>query len=201
MATRKTAAKGGKRGAAAKQRKAAPAKKTARASRKSTPNKPAGESYVPYSVEAAAAVCALIAAGNSVRAIHAMEGMPSKAAIFQWLAKHEEFRVAYMAATKERAHARFESADEVIHKLETGEIDSRSARVMIDAIKWQCAIEDASRYGTLSRHEVTGKNGGPLQSQNLPPKEMTPEERIAEIRSIAQQHPELFAVLAGGAAQ
>jgi hypothetical protein len=194
MATRKTAAN--KRGKAAK----AAAAKPARQSRKSTPDQPAAEAYVPYSPEVCAAVCALIAEGHSVRAISAMPGMPSKAAIFQWLTKHEEFRAAYMAATRERAHARYESMDDVLHELRGGLIDARAARVMVDTLKWQCAIEAPERYGQVSRHEVTGKNGGPVQSQQLPPADMTPEQRLAEMRALVQQHPELLAVLASGAA-
>ncbi|NID14974.1 hypothetical protein [Luteibacter yeojuensis] len=207
MAPRKTASKkapAAKRGKATKATskkaaKDAPAT-TTRASRKSTPDAPAGDSYVMYSPEIGAAVCALISEGASVRAIAAQTGMPSKAAIFQWLAKHEDFRVAYMAATHERAHARYESMDEVIYDLRHGRIDARSARVMVDTLKWQCAIESPERYGQVSRHELTGKNGGPIKSQQLPAADMTPEERQAEIRNLAAQHPELFATVASGPA-
>ncbi|KAF1008986.1 MAG: hypothetical protein GAK28_00618 [Luteibacter sp.] len=202
MAPRKTAAKKSGKAPKATTKKTAktPPKTTTRAPRKSTADVPAGESYVTYTPEISAAVCALISEGASVRAIAAMQGMPSKAAIFQWLAKHEDFRVAYMAATHERAHARYESMDEVMDDLRRGKIDSRAARVMVDALKWQCAIEAPERYGQVSRHELTGRNGGPIKSQQLPAADMTPEERQAEIRNLAAQHPELFATVASGPA-
>lgn len=152
--------------------------------------------YVEYSQELADAICGNVIEGMSVRAICALPGMPSKSGFFKWLGEREDFRLKYEAATRERAQSRYESIDEVIADVKARKIDPRSARVVIDAIKWQCAIERPERYGQVSRHELTGKNGGPLQTQSIPPADMSPEQRQAEIRSLVQKHPELFAQLA-----
>jgi hypothetical protein len=148
--------------------------------------------YVPYSDDVADAVCARIAEGDSVRKIASIHGMPSKSAIFKWLAEHEDFRLKYEAATEERAQSRYESIDEIIDDLRAQRIDHRQARVMVDTVKWQCAIERPDRYGQVNRHEHTGKGGGPMQHQNLPPAQMTPEQRLEEIRQLLTSNPDLL---------
>lgn len=190
-AKRTTATKGGKKPDAKAKDKAPATKRTscAAADRKR-------EAYVEYTEELADAICGHVIEGMSVRAICALPGMPSKSGFFKWLGEREDFRLKYEAATRERAQSRYESIDEVIADVKAKKIDPRSARVVIDAIKWQCAIERPDRYGPVSRHELTGKNGGPLQTQSMPPAQMSPEQRLEEIRSLAKQHPELFAQLA-----
>lgn len=190
-AKRTSAAKGGKK-PGGKTKAGTPASKrtsSAAADRKR-------EAYVEYTEELADAICGHVVEGMSVRAICALPGMPSKSGFFKWLGERDDFRLKYEAATRERAQSRYESIDEVIAAVKAKKIDPRSARVVIDAIKWQCAIERPDRYGPVSRHELTGKNGGPLQTQSMPAADMTPEQRLEEMRSLVKQHPELFAQLA-----
>lgn len=53
----------------------------------------------------------------------------------------------YMRARENRADARFEKVDDIMQELREGKIDPQSARVMLDAIKWQTGKENAKRYG------------------------------------------------------
>lgn len=40
--------------------------------------------------------------------------------------------------------------------------------------------------------QVTGKDGGPIQTQQLVPAQMTPEQRREEIQRLLQQNPDLL---------
>lgn len=189
MAVRKTAPR---KSVAKKQpAKAAPKKANAKGA---TPGNT--DPYVAYSDALADQVCAYVAEGNSIRAIAATKGMPSKSAIFKWLAEHEAFRSKYELATAERAQARYESIDDILADLRSGRIDHRQARVMIDAVKWQCTIERPDRYNPANRHEHTGRNGGPIATQ---PAEMTPEQRREEIRKLLGENPQFIHQLGAAA--
>ena len=53
----------------------------------------------------------------------------------------------YTRARQARADSRFEEVDDVKRKLVAGDIDHNQARVLIDAIKWQCGKEKPLVYG------------------------------------------------------
>ncbi|WP_125359730.1 hypothetical protein [Stenotrophomonas sp. 278] len=128
-----------------KQTKASPGKKAA---------KPTGRPS-SYTQDLAERVCALIAQGDSVATIGAMDGLPDARTIFRWLASNAggteddpaSFRQQYMRARASRADARFERLDEIMEEVRTGKLDPSAARVMMDAIKWQSGKENAKRYG------------------------------------------------------
>ena len=165
--------------------KAAPKKVDAKGARLG-----ATDPYVRYSPALADRVCACIAEGLSIRAIAAIKGMPSRSAVFKWLAEHKDFRAKYELATAERAQARYESIDDILADLQAGRIDHRNARVMIDTVKWQCTIERPYRYNPANRHEHTGRDGGPIATQAA---DMTPEQRREEIRKLLGEHPQFMA--------
>lgn len=51
-----------------------------------------------YLPEVAADICSLLADGESLRKVCERQGMPSKTAVFRWLAEHSEFRDQYAKA-------------------------------------------------------------------------------------------------------
>jgi len=113
--------------------------------------------------------------------------MPSWRTVLRWLSTQdaedpsakpdevrpfEAFRQQYARAREARADARFESIDHVLYRLAKKEIDPQSARVMIDAIKWQAGKENAKRYGESVT--VKGDKDNPLQMRTA--RELTDEE-------------------------
>ena len=64
-----------------------------------------------YNDQIADVICERIADGESLRAICACEGMPSKATVFRWLGKHKEFHDQYARARDEQAES---FADELV---------------------------------------------------------------------------------------
>jgi hypothetical protein len=70
-----------------------------------------------YSAEVASAICERIAAGESVRSIARSPGMPSRATIYRWVVKNEDFRAAYALAMRCRID---DMADECLEIADDG---------------------------------------------------------------------------------
>jgi hypothetical protein len=64
-----------------------------------------------YSFQVAISICARLAEGKSLRAICSEAGMPGRATVFRWIARHKEFRDEYTLACELRAE---DLADEMM---------------------------------------------------------------------------------------
>lgn len=118
--------------------------------------------------EIADEICDLVAQCVPVASICAMEGMPSKGTLYRWKRENQEFRDKYARAREERADARQDEMDEIVHKMLAGDIKPDAARVAIDAIKWQMGKEKPKIYGEKiqidARHEhVNGLSDAELE--------------------------------------
>lgn len=98
-------------------------------------------------------ICKGISLGKSVKRA-AEEIGATEPSFFRWLTQSKELAEEYMRVRLYRADARYESIDAIIDELKTGQIDSNTARVIIDTIKWQCGKEKGGVYGdsTQIRH-------------------------------------------------
>jgi hypothetical protein len=54
--------------------------------------------YAAYSAQVARTICDRLVEGESLRAICSDAGMPGRATVFRWLARHKEFRDRYISA-------------------------------------------------------------------------------------------------------
>lgn len=119
--------------------------------------------------EALPSIIEAIASGSSVRRACATRGT-SDVQFFRRMSGSgdaaAQLRSDYTRARSHRADARFESIDSVGDEMRAGEIDAQQARVLIDAIKWQCAHEMPARYGDRVSQEISGPGGGPVQSRH-----------------------------------
>jgi len=106
----------------------------------------------PMAIEQALEVCELIAEGDSVANACKSLGLLARAFYKTLATGDEELGQNYVRARKSRADTRAERIDEIMEcmtlvKNDPRYIDPNTARVMIDAIKWQAAKENHSRYG------------------------------------------------------
>lgn len=115
-----------------------------------------------YTQETAAAICARIASGESLRTICETESMPASSTVFLWLSKHAEFSEQYARAREAQTEALAEDileiADDarndwmerkhgdVVSWVENGEAMQRS-RLRVDARKWLMAKMAPKKYG------------------------------------------------------
>lgn len=91
-------------------------------------------------------ICENIAMGDSVLQACEKAGISDKA-FYKRLIRDDKAVELYMRARATRAHARHESVDAIKEELRLGLIDPNTARVLLDAVKWQSGKENAKVYG------------------------------------------------------
>lgn len=137
-------------------------------------------------------ICEEIANGRSLRSICADPSMPSKAAVFRWLAAHETFRDQYARAREAQADA---LADEILdiaddgkgdtyvdedgHERTDHEVIARS-RLRVDARKWVAAKLKPRVYGDRIATELSGVEGRPIEHRVIERVIVDPQEPAAE---------------------
>jgi hypothetical protein len=125
-----------------------------------------------YTPAVAEAVCVFIVDGKSLRQIGEEPGMPAKATIVNWLAKHEDFRVQYARARELQADALIDEiltiADtpligERVKKLPNGTKETTTGdmiehrRLQVEARKWLIAKLAPKKYGDKLDVEHSGE--------------------------------------------
>ena len=115
-------------------------------------------------------VCERIAAGESLRAICAGQGLPSAATIRRWLLQSEAFRARYARAREDRADA---LADEIIEIADRAE-GPTAARLQVEARKWAAAKLAPRKYG-----EKPTPDPPPAEPEDIP--DHTAAARLAAI--------------------
>lgn len=136
-------------------------------------------------------ICRRLIEGESLRAICADEGMPSKSTICLWLAEDEGFRRQYSSARELQAEA---LADEIMQiadtplkgirttirddgKVETVEEDMLGhRRLQVDARKWLASKLAPKKYGDSTLLKHADPDGRRM--------EMSDEERAIRLASI-----------------
>lgn len=143
-----------------------------------------------FTPEWAERICAKIAEGNAVYEVAELDGFPSEATIFRWLATqdpepkegeegkvrpHEAFREAYARACELRAQPRFERLRKYADQVASGAMDPQAARAAADIEKWCLGREAPKKYGDAVT--VKGDPANPLQIRTK--RELTDAELMA----------------------
>lgn len=109
-----------------------------------------------YTEELAAAICARLAAEESLRSICADPAMPSCSTVMRWLESnaHAGFREQYAhsreVGLESQADKILEIADQPLPRLSDGRIDGglvQLRRLQVDARKWILSKQLAKKYG------------------------------------------------------
>ena len=116
-----------------------------------------------YTKELGEEMCSLIADGNSVSKICAMDGMPAAKSFFRWLRLHEEFRHNYEASKEEQADRFVEQMLEIADDAEPENV--QVARLRLDTRKWIASKFKPKRYGDKITQEQIGEGGGAIKHQ------------------------------------
>jgi hypothetical protein len=129
-----------------------------------------------YTRDTADAICARLAAGESLRAICATKGMPPRSTVRGWAVDDVDgFAARYARARElgfeEIAEQTIEIADDITRdtiegpdgrRLPDSEWISRS-RLRVDARKWLLSKMLPKVYGDRVTQEHTGEGGGPIR--------------------------------------
>lgn len=119
--------------------------------------------------ENAAAVCAKLAEGKSLRQIEKMEGMPSAASIYEWLAEDAEFSEQYARAREAQADA---LAEECLEIVDRSDLKADDKRVRFDARKWYASKLQPKKYGDATTIKGDAENPLPVKHEGLDPLEI-----------------------------
>lgn len=143
----------------------------------------------------ASEICNRLANGESLRGICGDEHMPDRNTVHDWLFKDEDFHRQYARARELQAET---LVDEIIDISDDGSNDwmdrnnadgqaidrvidhehiTRS-RLRIDSRKWFASKVLPKKYGEKVQQEITGPNGGPVQTEAIVRPVMTREEWI-----------------------
>lgn len=82
------------------------------------------------------------------------------------------------------AHAQAEKLEQAIEDMRAGVIDAQMARVEIDARKWFASKFLPKRYGDKQTTELTGPDGGPIQSATTLDMSGLSDEQLKVLASI-----------------
>lgn len=132
-----------------------------------------------YLPEVAADICSLLADGESLRKVCERPGMPDKATVFRWLAKHDEFRDQYAKATETRADAIFEEMFDIADEATEESAAVAKARLRIDTRKWALARMNPKKYGEKVTQDVDLKSSDGS---------MSPKPTIIQLLPVEPKH-------------
>jgi hypothetical protein len=128
----------------------------------------------PFTPEVAEEICDWIADGKTLRAWCRQDGKPSYKTVYRWVDDHVEFRVAMDLARRIGAHAIAEDSREYLSQLPPRDKDGRIDPAWVSLQKAR-AYHDLQllakwhprEYGERVTQELVGKDGGPIQTQEL----------------------------------
>lgn len=114
---------------------------------------------VPFSQEIFDLILERIMCGESVNAICADAGMPSRVSFYRWILKDDDLRDKFDSALNARSHAMAEDllaiADEPVGSLESGATDTGAVnkqRLQVDTRKWIMSKMTPKKYGDRVDH-------------------------------------------------
>lgn len=92
-----------------------------------------------------------MAEGKSVRSYCRANPIYKPSTICLWLTQDADFAEQYARAGEIRGDAKFEAIDDILEDLKAGKIDAQTARVLIDAVKWQAGKLKPKKYGDSAK--------------------------------------------------
>lgn len=98
-------------------------------------------------MQATERICCLIIEGKSLRKACRGDDLPAVSTFMKWTLEDGAIAEQYARAREARADARSDEIDDIVDRVSNGKLDPNSARVMIDAHKWQAGKENSKRYG------------------------------------------------------
>lgn len=113
--------------------------------------------------------------------------MPARSSVLLWLQENEDFRAKYARAKDGQADVVHDDMGGIERKVLAGKLAPDAARVVLQSKQWRASKLAPKKYGDKSQHEVTGPNGGPLQTQATIDVSGLSDEQLRALASIPVQ--------------
>lgn len=147
-----------------------------------------------FTQEIADIICERITDGQSLRSICTDDAMPAASTVFKWLNEQPKFSEQYARAREAQADT---LVDEMLDIVDDGRNDwvirhgddddaagwrvngehIQRSKLRLEARKWMAAKLQPKKYGERVTQELTGKDGGPIQTEDMTPNDLA--RRIA----------------------
>lgn len=111
-------------------------------------------------------ICLRIEKGESVRGICQGDDMPSASKLVEYAGRTPETQERYARARNAGLDMLAEQAVQIADDLSE---DPNSRRVRLDARKWFLSKLRPDKYGDLTRQEISGPGGAPVEVRTLIP--------------------------------
>ena len=131
------------------------------------------ETKEEYRVRIMSDICSKVSQKQTLMQICSAPDMPCYDTIYQWMNESETLSDMYARARQRRSFARSDRIDELTQMVISGALDAQSARVVIDAEKWQASKEHARVFG-----DKTMLSGDPDNPLMVVAREMTEQELL-----------------------
>lgn len=133
------------------------------------------------------AICERIANGETLVSVCEDKAMPTRSTVYLWTVEHEAFSDMYAKARQQCADAWFENAIGIATAADCA-VDPKvvpGARLHVDTLKWAAAKLRPRAYSERQQVELSGPNGGPIQTETDDLSKLSVEElkALREIRA------------------
>jgi len=116
-----------------------------------------------YSEKTADEIVQRMIEGESLTAICKDEKMPPRVTVYAWFDKHPDFYARCARAREALADYLVDEIDELAKSATKDNIEQ--IKIQVSTKQWRAMKIAPRMYGDRSRTEVTGANGGPIQTQ------------------------------------
>lgn len=146
-----------------------------------------GRPGVRYDATKAMKFLEKLASGEkSIRAICEEPGMPTRQAVYRWVAENPDFASLYHEARSMQMHGYI---DDTVYIADDEKVDPQRARVRIDARRWMAERLEPKHYGPRIEHEHTAQ----ITTTNINVLENLTDQEREQLRAMiskAQQREE-----------
>lgn len=116
-----------------------------------------------YSEKTADEIVQRMIEGESLTAICKDEKMPPRVTVYAWFDKHPDFYARCARAREALADYLVDEIDELAKTATKENIEQ--IKIQVSTKQWRAMKMAPRMYGDRTRTEVTGANGGPIQTQ------------------------------------
>jgi hypothetical protein len=110
-------------------------------------------------------ICERLANGESLRRICQDAGMPGRTKVYDWLEENDDFANQYARAIRLQANSFADDLHEVA--LDLGILPEHK-RIIVDAMKWRAARQNALLWGDKVTHEHRHRQNAALGADRVP---------------------------------
>lgn len=109
-----------------------------------------------YDFELCKKVCKRVSEGETIKAVLASKKeYPDFTTWCRWRRENDELHHLYTRSIQDKAESVDCRIDEIMYKLETGELEPAQARVLIDTLKWKAAKYYPKMFGDKQQIDHT----------------------------------------------